>query len=248
MALLRHFQPKDQGQDFLAGVKRADDRPDILTTMNTEIGTALGMLTNGVRPQTAALDFGAETLLDVARDLRFRLADSGLAPEDTVPASFQMRQRQDTMEACKRVGLRVDGHRLLDEPCAAFIDFACRNAASLGDLGGVPKRLLVVDFGGGTCDVALFELSRIGIGPIKMKSLAVSRYHRLGGGDIDLAIIHKVLVPALVKENGLSEFDLDFDEVQLRIVPSLLRAHRVKLSQRPAAEQAGVAPTLAKDA
>ena len=82
MALLRHFLPKDQEQDFLAGVRRADDRPDVLTTMNTEIGTALGMFTNGVRPQTAALDFGAETLLDVARDLRFRLADTGLLPED----------------------------------------------------------------------------------------------------------------------------------------------------------------------
>ena len=82
MALLRHFLPKDQEPDFVAGVRRADDRPEILTTMNAEIGTALGMLTNGVRPQTAALDFGAETLLDVARDLRFRLADSGLLPED----------------------------------------------------------------------------------------------------------------------------------------------------------------------
>lgn len=82
MALLRHFLPKDQEQDFLADVRRAENRPDILTTINTEIGTALGMLTNGIRPQSAALDFGAETLLDVARDLRFRLADSGLAPED----------------------------------------------------------------------------------------------------------------------------------------------------------------------
>jgi putative ATP-dependent endonuclease of OLD family len=82
MALLRHFLPKDKEQEFLAGVRRTDDRPEILKTMNIEIGTALGMLTNGVRPQTAALDFGAETLLDVARDLRFRLADSGLLPED----------------------------------------------------------------------------------------------------------------------------------------------------------------------
>lgn len=82
LALLRNFLPKEQEQDFLAGVRRADERPDILATMNTEIGSALGLLTNGVRPQTAALDFGAETLFDVARDLRFRLADSGLVPED----------------------------------------------------------------------------------------------------------------------------------------------------------------------
>lgn len=182
---------------------------------------------------------GITTPIDVAARVLGFIKEGGIEGDGdanvvvTVPASFQMRQRQDTMEACKRAGLRVDGHRLLDEPCAAFIDFASRNAASLGELDGAPKRLLVVDFGGGTCDVALFELSRAGIGPIRMKSLAVSRYHRLGGGDIDLAIIHKVLVPALVKENGLSEFDLDFDEVQLRIVPSLLavaEALKIQLS------------------
>ncbi|MGB3424771.1 MAG: AAA family ATPase [Castellaniella sp.] len=82
MALLRHFLPKEQEQDFLAGVRRMDERPDILTTMNREIGSALGLLTNGVRPQTATLDFCEETLFDIARDLRFRLADVGLAPED----------------------------------------------------------------------------------------------------------------------------------------------------------------------
>ena len=82
MALLRHFLPKDQEQEFLTGVRRADARPDILATMNTEIGSALAMLSSGIRPQTAALDFGAETLLDVARDLMFRLTDAGLAPED----------------------------------------------------------------------------------------------------------------------------------------------------------------------
>lgn len=82
LSLLRHFLPKEQEQDFLADVRRAADRPAVLATINTEIGTALGMLTSGVRPQTAALDFGAETLFDVARDLRFRLADIELVPED----------------------------------------------------------------------------------------------------------------------------------------------------------------------
>ncbi|ENY6785636.1 ATP-dependent endonuclease [Providencia rettgeri] len=82
MALLRNFLPKEQEQDFLAGVRRADNRPEILTTINTDISAALGLLTDGVRPQIAALDFGSETLLDVARDLRFRMADTGLIPED----------------------------------------------------------------------------------------------------------------------------------------------------------------------
>lgn len=82
MSLFRHFLPKNQEQEFIESVKRTTDLPDVLTTMNAEIGTALGLLTSGVRPQTAKLDFTSETLLDVARDLRFRLADAGLDPEN----------------------------------------------------------------------------------------------------------------------------------------------------------------------
>jgi len=82
MALLRHFLPKEQEQEFLDDVKREEVKPNVLMTMNTEIGSALGMLTSGVRPQTATLNFGVDTLLDVARDLRFRLADAGFVPED----------------------------------------------------------------------------------------------------------------------------------------------------------------------
>lgn len=82
MALFRHFLPKDQESAFLESVRRSGDPPEVLTTVNREIGTALGLLTGGVRPQNAKLDFGAETLLDVARDLRFKLADAGFALED----------------------------------------------------------------------------------------------------------------------------------------------------------------------
>lgn len=82
MALFRHFLPKDKEQDFLENVHRTAHVPEVLTTMNTEIATALGALTSGVRPQQAQLDFATETLLDVARSLRFKLADAGLTPEE----------------------------------------------------------------------------------------------------------------------------------------------------------------------
>lgn len=82
MALLRQFLPKDKEEEFLAGVRRGGDVPTVLTTMNTEIGVALGALTSGLRKQAAKVDFGAETLLDVARDLRFKLADEGVTLND----------------------------------------------------------------------------------------------------------------------------------------------------------------------
>lgn len=82
MALFRHFLPADEEEQFLEEVKRVEGRPAVLERMNTDIGDALVELTSGVRGQTAKLDFGDETLIDIARDLRFRLADAGIAPQD----------------------------------------------------------------------------------------------------------------------------------------------------------------------
>lgn len=141
----------------------------------------------------------------------------------TVPASFQTAQRAETARACARAGLDVSGGRLLDEPVAAFIDFAYRyDAGFLENVTG-EKNLLVFDFGGGTCDIALFGLKRTtGKAPVQVASRSVSRFHRLGGGDIDLAILHEVLVPQLCQENGISEFDLSFQEKSRVITPALI--------------------------
>ena len=141
----------------------------------------------------------------------------------TVPASFQAAQRAETALACLRAGLDVSGGRLLDEPVAAFIDYAYRYDRSLLESITGKKNLLVFDFGGGTCDIALFELAHTGAdAPVQVASRSVSRFHRLGGGDIDLAILHRVLVPQLCKENGLSEFDLSFQEKTKVVTPALI--------------------------
>lgn len=82
MALFRHFLPKADEGAFIDAVRRDAQRPPLLETINTEIETSLGALTGGVRPQHARLDFAEESLLDVARALRFRLADAGFALDD----------------------------------------------------------------------------------------------------------------------------------------------------------------------
>ena len=80
--LLQHFLAVGEEEAFLDHVKRADVPHQVVNTVNTEISTALGNLTRGVRPQSASLGFTTESLSDVARDLRFRLADAGIPPED----------------------------------------------------------------------------------------------------------------------------------------------------------------------
>jgi putative ATP-dependent endonuclease of OLD family len=81
-AMLQHFLQDGEEQAFLAHVRRSQTPHRVVSAINTAIGDALGGLTSGVRAQSASLDFNSETLLDVARDLRFRLADAGFNPED----------------------------------------------------------------------------------------------------------------------------------------------------------------------
>lgn len=81
-ALLKHFLG-GSGQDELA--KRLARSPDdpILKQVDTAVDVGLSALTSGVRQQVASLGFASdEKLIDIARDLRFKLADHGIEPED----------------------------------------------------------------------------------------------------------------------------------------------------------------------
>jgi putative ATP-dependent endonuclease of the OLD family len=81
-ALLQNFLETGEEEGFLTHVRRTGDPHRVITAINTDISAALGELTRGARPQTASLDFTIEALVDVARDLRFRLADLDMPPED----------------------------------------------------------------------------------------------------------------------------------------------------------------------
>jgi putative ATP-dependent endonuclease of OLD family len=82
MALLSHFLEGAKPDDIAQELKRQADHA-ILTRVDTAIEKGLTALTAGSRHQAAALGFSSdETLIDIARDLRFKLADHGVAPED----------------------------------------------------------------------------------------------------------------------------------------------------------------------
>lgn len=83
MSLFRHFLgTREEEVAFLETVQRGGAAPPVLGRMNDRIVEALGELTGGVRKQSAQVDFGNATLLDVARDLRFKLGDAGIDPTD----------------------------------------------------------------------------------------------------------------------------------------------------------------------
>ena len=137
----------------------------------------------------------------------------------TVPASFQSAQRRDTVLAAELAGLTVQGGDLLDEPVAAFVDYMVTNPIARR----TDTNLVVFDFGGGTCDVAVFTLTPTNSGRILLAHRAVSRYHRIGGGDIDRAIVHEVLIPQLAKQTSLRLHDLDYRD-RMHVEPALLTA------------------------
>jgi len=141
----------------------------------------------------------------------------------TAPASFQAAQRNDTIEAAHLAGLDLEAGALLDEPVAAFLDYLVSHGrAVFGDTLS-PRTLAVFDFGGGTCDVAVFQLQPPAQGELfQVAPLTVSRYHRLGGGDIDTAIVFQILLPQLIAQNGLDAHALDFEAKDKFIKPALL--------------------------
>lgn len=83
MALLNHFLQGDEADNLAKHLARPTKHP-ILTRVDSAVATGLSSaLTAGVRPQAAALGFSSqEDLIEIARDLRFKLADHGVNPED----------------------------------------------------------------------------------------------------------------------------------------------------------------------
>jgi molecular chaperone DnaK (HSP70) len=145
----------------------------------------------------------------------------------TVPASFQLAARKDTFRAAALAGLEISERALLDEPNAAILDYllTCRPRSDDGwrfDLSR-PRNVLVFDFGGGTCDVSVLRVQADDdVQRLRISNLSIARYERLGGDNIDAAIVEQVLLPQLLKQNEIESLDLSFAEKKERILPQLL--------------------------
>lgn len=140
----------------------------------------------------------------------------------TVPASFQTAQRDDTMSAAENADLLEYPAELLDEPVAAFIGYLSLHPDEELVGPGETQHLLVFDFGGGTCDVAIFRVARDYDGCLSTAILAVSRYHRLGGCDIDQAILYEHLLPMFLKQNGKDRNSFDYTIKKGSIEPAFI--------------------------
>lgn len=143
----------------------------------------------------------------------------------SIPASFEANQRKELVQALEQNGIAINKQALIDEPNAAFLSYVQtssneNNALKIPD-GDNPK-ILVFDFGAGTCDVSILELGK-DLKGIYSKNLAISKFEKLGGDDLDRFIALEYLFPQLLRENGAKNDDFRTPEKN-RIVTQLLKA------------------------
>ena len=131
----------------------------------------------------------------------------------TVPAYFTDSQRQATKDAGAIAGLTVK--RIINEPTAA--------ALAYGEDKSNDHNVMVFDFGGGTFDVSILELSE---GVFEVKS--TSGNNHLGGDDIDDILVDWI-AGEFKKENGI---DLREDKTSLQRLKEAAEKAKIELSTK----------------
>lgn len=158
--------------------------------------------TNYTLPELSALVL--ETVREIAE---YRLGESVSDVVITVPANFNDLQRAATKVAARVAGLEV--LRIINEPTAAAL------AYGFGKKGR--ERIAVYDFGGGTFDVTLLDLTEN-----VFEVIATAGDTFLGGDDIDAAITDR-MAEQLEKEKGIDADRSDAVRESLRLAAENLK-------------------------
>ena len=131
----------------------------------------------------------------------------------TVPAYFNDSQRQATKDAGKIAGLEVK--RIVNEPTAAALAY------------GLDKKneevIAVYDFGGGTFDISILEVS-----DNVVQVISTNGDTQLGGDDIDNRVID-YLVAEFKKDQGI---DVSSDKMVIQRLKDAAEKAKIELSSR----------------
>lgn len=149
----------------------------------------------------------------------------------SIPASFEANQRKELMEALESNGMNVSKQSLIDEPNAAFISYISDSEDSKTPLLISPhynSKVLVFDFGGGTCDISILEIGKSTNG-LYSKNVAISKFTKLGGDDIDRYITFKYILPRFLDANGVKAEDFRTKEKQFFATQLYKVSERLKI-------------------
>ena len=149
----------------------------------------------------------------------------------SIPASFEANQRKELMEALETNGMTVTKQSLIDEPNAAFISYVQESEESDHPLLISPhynSKVLVFDFGGGTCDISILEIGK-SVNGLYSKNIAISKFTKLGGDDVDRYITYKYLLPRFLQYNNKKIDDFRTKEYRLIATQLYKVAERLKI-------------------
>jgi len=157
------------------------------------------------------IEISSMILQKVKADAREKLGEDVVNAVITCPANFDDSQRKATIAAGEIAGLKV--LRVINEPTAAALAYGFNKKEA--------QQILVYDFGGGTFDVTVLEVS-----PDVVEVLATGGEAHLGGNDFDQRIINWIL-DEFKKEQGM---DLAKDPLALQRLKEAAEKAKTELS------------------
>lgn len=162
-------------------------------------------------------EISAMVLQKLKHDAEAKLGEKIEEAIITVPAYFDDSQRKATKDAGEIAGLKV--RRILNEPTAAALAYGFNKKKD--------EQIAVYDFGGGTFDVSVLEVSA---DTIEVKSTDGDTH--LGGDDFDQRIM-KWIIDEFKKESGV---DVSKDTLALQRLKDAAEKAKQELSSTPETE------------
>jgi len=151
-------------------------------------------------------EISAKVLRKLKEDAEAKTGEKITEAVITVPAYFDDSERQATKNAGKIAGLDVK--RIINEPTAAAL-----------------AKIVVYDFGGGTFDVSVLEVSDME-GELSVEVRSTNGDTHLGGDDID-QIVTDYLISEFKKDQGI---DLSKDKMALQRLKEAAEKAKIELS------------------
>jgi molecular chaperone DnaK len=159
----------------------------------------------------ASPEISAMVLQKLKQDAEAKLGEPVTDAIITVPAYFDDSQRKATKLAGEIAGFNVK--RIINEPTAAALAYGLTKKKD--------EQVLVYDFGGGTFDISILDISA---DTVEVKGTGGDTH--LGGDDVDQRIINW-LVDEYKKDNGI---DLSKDDLALQRLKEAGEKAKIELS------------------